>query len=323
LSVWKMIDTSIWTIPLFLFTWLMYAIVFMLQVSKLEPTTARLQVLAVRAAFCLPFYGFFIWLSIVEPRAYTIFLIFITFVEGFAFYNYASLIITDCGGPNRFVELLKGSGRSLLCCGSCCPKDFVVYYKRATWAIWHFWWTRTVLAVLVCICSFSHTPAGKALQALFSVTGAVIVLYAIVAFVLMYENVYKETMNVNGLSKFLLVKLSVGAIVLQGLIAEFLVTSNKAPYTDDDTYTVNEKTIRGYCAIVLLEFVVLALFMVWSYGSKITAPASKEVAIPKEDTKSCCGFFFQVFCKGFDCLGTITYLDGLSDNNKNANFNTV
>lgn len=298
----------------------------MLQVSKLEPTTARLQILAVRAAFCLPFYGLFIWLCVVEPRGYTIFIIFITFVEGFAFYNYASLIVTDCGGANRFVELLKGSGRSLLCCGCCCPKDFVVYYKRTTWAIWHFWWTRTVLSVLTCICSFASSPAGKALAVVFSVMGAVIAVFAIVSFLLMYENVYKETTNVAGLSKFLLVKVSVGAIVLQGLAAQFLVAANKSPYVDDDAYSVAEKTTRGYCVIVLVEFVLLAVVMLVAYGSKITAPLSKEVSIPKVDTNSCCGFFFQVFCKAFDCLGTITYSDSLSttlDSDKSASFNTV
>lgn len=52
-----MLNQTLWTIPLFLFTWVAYTYVFISQRNKLEATTARLQVLALRASFCLPFYG--------------------------------------------------------------------------------------------------------------------------------------------------------------------------------------------------------------------------------------------------------------------------
>ena len=52
-----MIDTAAWTVPLFLFTWIVYIFVFIAQKNKLESSTARLQILSLRTAFCLPFYG--------------------------------------------------------------------------------------------------------------------------------------------------------------------------------------------------------------------------------------------------------------------------
>jgi len=53
-----------------------------------------------------------------------------------------------------------------------------------------------------------------------------------------------------GLTKLLLLKCSVGLIVLEGLIANFLISSGRSPYSSDDgddRYDTEEKTQRGYC----------------------------------------------------------------------------
>lgn len=301
-----MIDTSAWTAPFFIFTWVVYIIVFVTQKSKLEASTARLQILSLRAAFCLPFYGLFIWISILNPKAYPIILIFVTFMEGLAFYNYVSMIVLNCGGPFKFVELLQKSTKKIACCGCCCPQDFLLYYQRASWAIWHFWWTRTALEILICICSESGTIAGRVLGGMFSVIGAIIALYAIVSYLLMYEMVYDETKNVAGVAKFLMIKLSVGAIVFLGLITTLIISANKTPYVDDSTYDTSEKTIRGYCALVEILFVGIGCIMLYAFTSKITPP-EKVPDIPKVEVSGCCGLFYEVFFKYFDSLGSLTY----------------
>eukprot|EP01036_Dinobryon_divergens_P027927 gene27927-36789_t len=279
--------------------------------NKLEASTARLQILALRSCFCLPFYGLLIWLCVMEPKEYSIIMIFVTFMEGFSFYTYVSLVITNCGGSYRFVDMLKQSGKFVSMCGCCCSKDFEVYYKRATWAIWHFWWTRTALAVLVCLC----TEAGggrlvaKAFSGLFSLAGAFIAFYAIISFLLMCKHTlaYMITTNISGVSKFLLVKMSVGAIVLLGLVAQFLLLTGAGPYTDDSNYSEGEKTTRGYCILVLLDFVFLSMLAVYAFASKITPPISKEVILKKVDVHGFSGLLYEVFCTPFDVLGTITY----------------
>ena len=69
-------------------------------------------------------------------------------------------------------------------------KDFEVNYKRATWAIWHFWWTRTALTVLVCMCTEAGggRPVVNAFSGIFSVVGAAIAFYAIISFLLMCKH---------------------------------------------------------------------------------------------------------------------------------------
>lgn len=67
--------------------------------------------------------------------------------------------------------------------------------------------------------------------------------------------VYNHSSNLYGLVKLVLLKCSVGLIVLEGLICSFLISSGRTPYSDDDgddTYDADEKTQRGYCELPLL-----------------------------------------------------------------------
>lgn len=45
----------------------------------------------------------------------------------------------------------------------------------------------------------------------------------------------------------MLLKFSVGLIVLQGLVAQFIIAANAEPYTDDSNWDKEDKTQRGYC----------------------------------------------------------------------------
>jgi hypothetical protein len=44
-----------------------------------------------------------------------------------------------------------------------------------------------------------------------------------------------------------LLKVSVGAIVVEGLIEQFIVMAGASPYSDDSTFNTEEQTQRGYC----------------------------------------------------------------------------
>lgn len=47
--------------------------------------------------------------------------------------------------------------------------------------------------------------------------------------------------------KLLLLKISVGAIVVLGLVESFLYSSGTSPFKDDDEFNAEEKTLRAYC----------------------------------------------------------------------------
>jgi hypothetical protein len=68
--------------------------------------------------------------------------------------------------------------------------------------------------------------------------------------------VYTHTTNLFGLVKLFLLKFSVGLIVLEGLICNFLINSGKTPYNSDDgddSYDADEKTQRGYCKFCVMN----------------------------------------------------------------------
>lgn len=67
------------------------------------------------------------------------------------------------------------------------------------------------------------------------------------------ENVYSHCRNLFGVTKLVLLKVSVGAIVLQGLVEQFLVMADAEPYSDDGTFDAEQKTQRGYCEQSLQE----------------------------------------------------------------------
>ena len=61
------------------------------------------------------------------------------------------------------------------------------------------------------------------------------------------ENVFEHCTNLFGVVKLVLLKVSVGAIVVQGLAENFLYSSGTSPYHDDDRYDAEDKTLRAYC----------------------------------------------------------------------------
>lgn len=74
--------------------------------------------------------------------------------------------------------------------------------------------------------------------------------------------------------KLLLLKTSVGLIVVQGLIEEFMYEGGVSPYNDDDTFNTRQKTQRGYCELVLLEFVLYSFLSLYAFSKTITPPPS-------------------------------------------------
>lgn len=68
-------------------------------------------------------------------------------------------------------------------------------------------------------------------------------------------------MNLFGIVKLLLLKVSVGAIVVQGLIESFVYTSGASPYKDDDVFSAEEKTLRAYCKLILKLLLLIVQYV--------------------------------------------------------------
>jgi hypothetical protein len=265
----------------FVMTVVAYVMIAYRQFSYLQPSTYRLTVLSTRTALLLPLCAFFIYISAIYPSSYVMLMVLITAIEGYCLYAFFALLTANLGGPNAVVELVSKSQRALLCY-FCLPNEPAQFFRLTVWATFHLIATRTVLSVIAAICFYADTKAGKQAYVVYNFLSAIVLVYGMVCLVnlcksvdvfhvvflyhvhvrLMFktilcvhpprildENVYEHCINLFGVLKLALLKISVGAIVLQGLIENVLFSNGSITYTDDDTYSAEQKSMRAYCEL--------------------------------------------------------------------------
>lgn len=306
-----MVDgTLVIGIVFFFIIWAAYFIVFFMQYCRMVAGTERLVVLATRTALFLPLYALFMLISLAKPEALAALEIPISIVEAYSFYAFFSLIVTNMGGPEKSVESFKSSGKELICCNDWMPKDHLIYYKRTVWALFHFMITRNIVVIASAIAFYGMKSGGKAVSSILSLVAAVILFYCLIHIILFYENVFNPNRNLFGILKLFLLKVSVGLIVLEGIICDLLTSFGGSPFSDDDRYSSEDKTVRGYCILVLLEYVVLVVPFLIAFTYKIT-PSEALTTSDGQGAKqlSFAGFVCEVL-KFYDVFGTITYRGG-------------
>ncbi len=167
-----------------------FAIALFFNFRNLRPEVTRLVVLNTRVAFFLSFYAIMMFICINAPQALPALNVLITFMEGYSFYGFFAMIVTNLGGPGATVQYFKDTNKPLLCCNSCCPPEPEKYYRKTTWALWHFVFTRTALFVLIAIAFYSGSKAGKIVAGLLSLVAFVLLAYSLIHLVLLCKFSY-------------------------------------------------------------------------------------------------------------------------------------
>jgi hypothetical protein len=152
------------------------------QYSNVQKKIYRLTVLCVRTALFLPLYAILMFFSVLFPKAYALLILVITIVEGYSFYCFFALITTNLGGPAATIDIMYMSQRKLFC-SPCCPTDMAVFYQRTTWAIFHLFVTRSILAAITAAVVYSNNEAGKGASMVLNVVSAVILFYGVISLV--------------------------------------------------------------------------------------------------------------------------------------------
>jgi hypothetical protein len=289
----------------FLITLAGFLIVFGFQYKNMTADNERLTILVTRTAMFLPLYSLFLLISVGKPEALGALQVPIAFVEGYSFYCFLAVLVTNLGGPEKAVEALQG--RPLICCTSQCPTEPDRFYNKVVWAVFWFISLRPFVVILGAICDYAKSKAARLLYLLFTLLALAILVRSVIHFVLFYEAVYAKSSNLKGVVKVMLLKFSVGLIVLQGLVEQGLVLANAEPYNDDSEWTKEDKTQRGYCLLVMLEFVLLQVPYLFAFIPVITAsPALADApkAAPKAPTIF--HFVFQILCV-HDIFGYLSF----------------
>lgn len=154
-----------------------------------EPETTRFVILATRTSMFLPFYALFIWISYVKPESFEAMVVLINVVEGFTFYIFFTLLVTNIGGSNKTLNVISTKSYFLFQC--CFPKDNMEkFYNRTSWLMFHCLVTRPILTIIGAIGSYSGAKAGQILFLLISVICAIIIIVSIIHLVNFCEYTY-------------------------------------------------------------------------------------------------------------------------------------
>ena len=257
--------------------------------ATLYKKTLRTSVLACRTAIFLPAYSSIMWVSLALPSLYLALQIPISIAEGFCFLSFFAMLTSNLGGAAKTSNILTKlfqSGKTPLC-GCCCPGSGTSFYIRVYDALWHFLNTRTVFvaitSVLQYVIHFDTYISAGALKttSVFAYLFTCVTVYFLGngfgSLVMFYEMLYTASSNLSGTFKILLLKFSVGLIVVQGLVEEFLFASGYITVGDSDTYTAEQRAQRYYCLLVIFEYAFLSIAVYYAYSTEILPPSDSAV----------------------------------------------
>lgn len=178
-------------IPFLLVSIIAYIVVFFKQYSQLDDHTNRLVIISTRLALFLPLYSILIYISLVIPVIYVAMEVPLAIIEGYTFYTFFVLIVTNLGGPSETVRYLGESPKKLIF-WCCCPLDKKRFYDKATWNVFHFLVTRVVVVFLSVICFYIESATGRAafkvLYLVFSLVAFVQLIYGVASVVNLCES---------------------------------------------------------------------------------------------------------------------------------------
>ena len=262
-------------IVVLLFPMLAYWKILRASYANLHVETLRIQVLSTRTAIFLPVYSLIIWLSLVFPVLYVPLEVPTALAEGYTFFCFFSMVVTNLGGSAETVSVIEETGYRPMCPSCCCPATALGFFKRVQSALFHCLVTRTVVVLTSVVCTFIshreqvyHNPAFLASLVL-TVLSLVLLVNGFVSLVVFYRLLIDESANLLGACKIILLKISVGLIVVQGLIEEFLFAFGVISVESSSGFSGEERAQRFYCFIVLVEYAMLSAAVYYAYAAEI------------------------------------------------------
>ena len=258
--------------------------------------TLRISVLSCRTAVFLPAYSICMWFSLIIPSLYLPLQILVSVAEGYCFFSFFAMITSNLGGCQKtsyiLTDLYRDGKRPLI--AYCCPNNGPSFYHRVYNALWHFLNTRTVFVTITSILQmFVHYDDSisdhgiKVLRVfayLFTLVAFLLLANGFSSLVFFYEMLYTNSSNVGGTFKILLLKFSVGLIVIQGLLEEFLFATGYIKIADSDTFSSEQRAQRLYCLLVIFEYAFLAIAVYYAYSVPILPHEESSVVAVAAET---------------------------------------
>jgi len=226
--------------------------------------TYRINVLTARTSLFLPLYAIYLWISVLDPYTNEALEPFYAVVEGYSFYSMFALLVTNLGGPRATVIILrKHPDRHTFC--PCYPHDSQMLYNTVLSAMRYMFFGRVLLVIVATVCTYSD------LQSLYLIVTAAslgVLIYGVLSIINFYEVIMH--LDLGHVFKLITLKVSVGLIVIQGLVEEILFSMGVFDAVKPHpSYTAEGTVLRYYCFIVLLEYLLFSVAVGYFYSREV------------------------------------------------------
>lgn len=186
---------------------------------------------------------------------------------------FLSLVVENLGGVRAAISHQEEEGEPLIC--NSANKDYKLFYIKMHSRLSMVMSLRPIVVLFQAVFMMlgqrhPDVRAYKAISSLLALVSAAILLTAFISLAIFYFSVMKHCSNIYGTVKIFLLKICVGAIVIQGLVELVLSEYGSDADQADDWTGQSYKYLRVYCLLVLAEYSLLTPIMYYGYGSKIT-----------------------------------------------------
>lgn len=264
-----------------------------------KPQNLRIVVLSVRAAFVALGFAICYWVSLVYSYAYTFMLIPEAYIEAYCIFAFFALTNVYVGGPEKVVDVIRTSKRTF-------PSRIFAdsmrlnpdgFYRGIYNAHWQLFFIRPILVMVSVILYYANayyaTKTGQGntahtclvLSMIINALSALLVIVAVTALVKNYHILYPHCSGLNATWKIIIIKLTVGLVVSEGLIESILysvgainINGELQTLAGNNKYDEANRDIRWYCFGILVQLMVISIVMVFAFAVDIDT--SKAGAVP-------------------------------------------
>lgn len=248
-------------------------------------------VIALRATSLLPIFMLFIFLSLWTPLLFPFYKVPAAIFEGYGVYCIWALIVRNCGGPEGSIKVMIESKRGI-CWPLSTDEQCRRFYSNANTAIWQFAVLRWISVALGCIFFYAEV---QEVYIICSVIAAVSTVYMLPYLFMSAHVLLDACSGLNILVKLALVKVSVGLILIEDLVMQFLYQSGKVHMPDTDGlkgYDQEDRFTRVYCTMALVEGVLLAVVMYYGFAPamEIRPEGLESTSVSASDLRACTSY---------------------------------
>ena len=149
----------------------------------------RVMVLCTRACIFLPIYAWLMFIDVCDPHLMRWMELLLCVVEGYSFYCFFSMVVTNTGGPEATIVALAASEEPMRC--ACfCPEAAAAKFKRATNGLFHFLFTRTLVVVAEVVLEEAEYKGHKVINAFLALGAMGLLSYGVLSVLTVFENLH-------------------------------------------------------------------------------------------------------------------------------------